>query len=124
MSTEISLPPEAQQILAQLQTFQQQIQATLLQRDSLNLHKIEIQKALEALQKVEENENVYKIAGPVLIKTKKSEIEKELKEKLEEIEVKMKSLDKLIKKLEEKIKERQEKIRAFLEGSASFGGAQ
>ena len=124
MSGEISLPPEAQQVIAQLQTFQQQLQASILQRGSLNLQKLEIEKALEALEKVKENESVYKITGPVLIKTKKSEVEKELKEKLEEIEVKIKSLEKLIKKLEEKIKEKQEKIKAFFEGSISFGGAQ
>lgn len=122
--SEISLPPEAQQILAQLQTFQQQIQATLIQKDSLNLQKIEIEKALEALEKVKENENVYKIVGPVLIKTEKSEVEKEFKEKLEDIEIKIKSLEKLLKKLEEKIKEKQEKLRSFLESSASSGAAQ
>ena len=121
---EISLPPEAQQILAQLQTFQQQIQATLLQKDSLNLQKIEIENALKELEKVKEDESVYKIAGPVLIKTKKSELEKELKEKLEEIDVKLKSMDNLLKKLEEKINEKQEKLRSLLEGSTSSGAAQ
>ncbi len=88
--TAVTLPPEAQQTIAQLQTFQQQLQATLVQKETLAVQKIEIEKALEELEKTEEEENVYKIVGPVLVKTKKEKLVNELKEKLEEIEVRIK----------------------------------
>ncbi len=123
MTERITLSPEAQQVLAQLQTFQQQLQATILQRDTLNLQKIEIEKALEELEKVNEKEAVYKLVGPVLLKSTKKELASELKQKLEEIEVRLKSLEKLAGKLEEKIKEKQEKLRTLL-GAASSGAAQ
>ncbi len=119
MKNKIILSPEAQQILVQLQTFQQQLQATILQRDSLNLQKIEIEKALEELEKVGEREIVYKLTGPILLKTTKKELESELKQKVEEIEVRLKSLEKLVHKLEEKMKEKQEKLKSILEGSPS-----
>lgn len=117
--TAVTLPPEAQQVIAQLQTFQQQLQATLIQKETLTVQKIEIEKALKELEKTEEKENVYKIVGPLLVKTKKERLVNELKEKLEEIEVRIKSLEKVAKKLEEKIQEKQEKLRSFFEGSTS-----
>ncbi len=120
MTERISLSPEAQQTLVQLQTFQQQLQVTMYQRDSLTLQKMEIEKALEELEKSASNE-VFKIAGPVLIKTNKEKLIAELKENLESIELKLKSLEKQEEKLREKIKEKQEKLRGILETGEKAG---
>ena len=65
--TEMKLTPEAQQILIEMQASQQQIQAVLMQKESLNLQNVEMDKALEEMKKTKEKE-VFKIVGPVLIK--------------------------------------------------------
>jgi prefoldin beta subunit len=111
----ISLPPETQQTLMQLQTFQQQLEMVLLQKNSLTVQKTEIEKALEELEKTEEGKDVFKIVGPILVKTTKENLISELKEKLESIELRLKSLEKQEEKLREKIKEKQEKLKVFLE---------
>lgn len=110
---EIKISPEAQQILIEMQTYQQQMQAVLLQTESLNLQNIEIERALEEMKKSKEKE-VFKAVGPILIKADKTEVEKEFNEKKELINVRLKSLKKQEERLKEKITEAQEKFeRAF-----------
>jgi len=104
---EIKISPEAQKTLIELQTFQQQMQTVLLQRESLNMQNMEIDKALEELNKTE-HDDVYKAVGPILIKSTKKELSKELNEKKETIELRLKSLQKQEKRLKEKLKESQE----------------
>jgi len=106
---EIELTPETQQILIELQTFQQQVQTVLIQKESLNLQNIEIEKALEELKKIT-NEDVYKAVGPILIKSNKKDLETELVEKKETISLRLKSLQKQEDRLKEKLKESQEKF--------------
>jgi prefoldin beta subunit len=107
--SEMKLTPEAQQILMEMQASQQQIQAVLMQKESLNLQNAEIDKALEEMKKTEEKE-VFKVVGPVLIKAEKTKVEKEFEEKKELIDVRLKSLKKQEDRLKEKIKESQEKF--------------
>jgi len=110
---EIKLSPEAQQILIELQTFQQQMQTVLLQKESLSIQNMEIDKALEELKKTEHND-VYKAVGPILIKSTKEELSKELDERKETIELRLKSLQKQENRLKEKLKESQEKFEEIL----------
>jgi prefoldin beta subunit len=114
MEEKISLSPEAQQTLLQIQTFQQQLQNTLIQKETLNLQKLEIEKALEELEKIDEKKDVFKVVGPILVKSDKKDVEKDLKEKLETINLRLKTLDKHEEKLKEKIKEKQEKLQHIL----------
>lgn len=117
--TEIKLTPEAQQTLIEMQALQQQIQAVLIQKESLNLQNAEIEKALEEMKKSKEKE-VFKAVGPVLIKAGKKEVEKEFAEKKELIDVRLKSLKKQEDRLKEKIKESQEKFeKAFKKEEAA-----
>jgi len=106
---EIELTPETQEILIELQTFQQQVQTVLIQKESLNLQNMEIDKSMEELKKVV-NEDVYKAVGPILIKSNKKDLETELKEKKETIDLRLKSLQKQEDRLKEKMKEAQEKF--------------
>ena len=111
--SEIKITPEAQQILIDLQTFQQQMQTVLIQKESLNLQSIEIEKALEELKKAT-TEDVYKAVGPILIKSTKKDLEEELSEKKETLELRLKSLQKQEDRLKERLKESQEKFEEFL----------
>ena len=110
---EIKLTPEAQQALLELQAFQQQIQTVLIQKESLNIQNIEINKALEELEKVKK-EDVFKAVGPILIKSEKEKLKKELKERKETIDLRLKSLQKQENRLKEKLEECQEKLEESL----------
>ena len=113
---ELKLTPETQQILIELQTFQQQMQTVLLQKESLNIQSMELDKALEELKKAT-TEDVYKAVGPILIKSTKNDLEKELSEKKETLELRLKSLQKQEDRIKEKLKDVQGKFEDFLKSS-------
>lgn len=100
---------QAQQLLNQAQAYQQQLQAILTQKETLNFQLMEIKKALEEMEKSSEKE-IYRISGPILIKTNKEETKKDLKEKEELINLRVKTLE----KSEAKIKSQIEGLRAKL----------
>jgi len=111
---DVKLTPEAQQMLIQHQTFQQQLQTIMLQKESISGQSVELEMALTELKKADAKEEVYKAVGSILIKSTKSELEKELREKKETIEVRLKTLDAHENKLREKMKQNQEKLEAIL----------
>src|SRR3989344_3148867 len=122
----ITLPPEAQQLLVQMQTFQHQYQTINMQREALSMQKIESEKALEELKKAKDKEDVFKIVGPVLVKSTKSELIKELGEKKETGELRLKSLEKQEERIREKLEEIQKKLEEYLKGAMpqGMGGAE
>ena len=79
----------------------------------------EVEKALEELEKV--NDDVYKSVGPILVKTNKTSMKKELEENKEETELKLKSLETQEKRIKEKIKEGQEKFQKLVPKSGEGG---
>lgn len=113
--SEIKLTPETQQMLIELQTFQQQMQTIIMQKESLNIQNTEIARALEELKK-STTEDVYKAVGPILIKSTKKDLDKELTEKKEIIDLRLKSLQKQEDRIKEKLKEVQGKFEEFLKG--------
>jgi len=116
MADSMALSPQMQQLLLQLQTFQQQYQTVALQKESLMIQKMEIEKALEELAKVKGKEEVYKAVGPILVKSTKENMTAELKERMETIGLKLKSTDKQEEKLRARIKELQENLQESLKG--------
>jgi len=122
----ITLPAEAQQLIVQMQAFQQQYQTLNIQREALSLQKIETEKALEELKKAKDKEEVFKIVGPVLVKSTKSELVKELGEKKETGELRLKSLEKQEERIREKLEEIQKKLEEYLKGAMpqGMGGAE
>jgi len=110
---EIKITPEAQQILIELQTFQQQMQTIMIQKESLNVQSMEMDKALDELKKTT-TEDVYKAVGPILIKSTKKDLDKELSERKETIDLRLKSLQRQEDRIKEKLKEAQEKLEEFL----------
>lgn len=110
---EIRLSPETQEILIELQTFQQQTQTVLIQKESLNIQNMEIDRALEELKKTT-SEDVYKAVGPILVKSNKKDLEKDLAERKETIDLRLKSLQKQEDRLKEKMKQTQERFEEIL----------
>src|SRR5215203_1454778 len=80
--SEQELPPWLREQLSRLQQLQQNLQAIMMQKQQVELEIVEIERALEELKKMEgDNNSVYKGAGPLLIKTKKEDVLKELEKK-------------------------------------------
>ena len=118
---EIRLPAEAQQMLMEIQMFQQQMQAVSVQKETLSLQNTEIEKALEELAKSKDSNDVYKAIGPILIKATAKSLEAELKEKKETIGLRLKSLEKQEARIRDKLKEVQEKLEGLIKSSQGKG---
>ncbi len=107
------LPPQIQHLAAQLQQVQQQLQMIIAQKAQLDSLIKESRDALEELQK-SEGEFAFKAVGNVLVKLKKEEVEKDLKEKIETYEVRKNMLERQESKLRERFSELQTKLKTSL----------
>ena len=118
------ISPEAQKVFIQLQQMQKQLQNIDMQKQSLAYQKMEIEKALEEVKKCEEKEEMFKIVGPILIKSSKEKLDKELGETVETIEKNLKIIDDSEKKIGEKMTSSQEKLQEMLkENKPATSGA-
>ena len=110
------ISPEAQKLFIQLQQQEKQLQNMDLQRQSLTYQKMEIDKALEEIKKCDEKEEMFKIVGPVLIKSSKDKLEAELTEIKNNIDKNLKIIGESEKKLEERMTSGQQKLQEMLKG--------
>lgn len=97
-------------LIAQFQAYQQQLQTILIQKESLRLQNLEIEKALEELEKTKEKK-AFKIAGQIMVLKPVEELKKELKELKENTELRIKSLEKSEERISEKLKNLQKEIK-------------
>jgi prefoldin beta subunit len=100
---------EVQQLLMQAQLYQQQMQSIMTQKETLKVQQLEIKKALEEMEKSAEA-HVYKASGPILIKSPKEDVKKDLADKDEFIKTRLQTLERSEKKVKEKIDELREKL--------------
>ncbi|PKK85185.1 MAG: prefoldin subunit beta [Thermoplasmata archaeon HGW-Thermoplasmata-1] len=113
------IPPHIQNQFAQLQQFQQQLQVVSQQRNQMEMQGREIEKALDALEKLEDGATVYKNVGALFVKTGgKKEVSDELGESKETLEVRIKSLEKQEARLKESLIEMQSKLRSAMNQAA------
>lgn len=105
------LPPQVQNQLAQLQQVQQQAQALMQQKGQVELLLKETEKALEELQKTEDDAVVYRAAGELLIKAKKDEVAKDLEEKKDSLDIRLKTLARQEERIQAKFTQLQDQIK-------------
>jgi len=115
------LPPWLKEQLARFNQLQQNLQAIQIQKQQLEIEISEIDKALEELKKLGENDTVYKITGPILVKINKDTVLKELEEKKELANTRSIVLTKQENRIKESLKEAQGKLDEMLRGMS--GGA-
>jgi prefoldin beta subunit len=125
--SEQELPPWLREQLSRLQQLQQNLQAIMMQKQQVELEIVEIERALEELKKMEgDNNSVYKGAGPLLIKTKKEDVLKELEEKKELSNTRVTVLGKQETRVKDNLKEVENKINTMIRqmqsGAAGSGG--
>jgi prefoldin beta subunit len=112
--SEQEIPPWLREQLSRLQQLQQNLQAILMQKQQIEVESMEIEKALEELKKLGEDEVVYKTAGPLLIKTKKDDTIKELEEKKELSNTRLLVLGKQESRVKDNLKEVENKINEMI----------
>lgn len=100
---------ESEKLLGEAQVYQQQLQTIMSQKSTLSMEANEIKKALEELGKTKEK-HVFKMSGPLLIKSQTKDAKKDLKEREERIDLRLKSFEKQEKALKEKIEGLRERI--------------
>jgi prefoldin beta subunit len=109
------LPPWLREQLSRLQQLQQNLQAIMMQKQQVELEIVEIDRALDELRKLEGNNAlVYKSAGPLLIKTKKDDVLKELEEKKELSNTRLTVLAKQETRVKDNLKEVENKINTMI----------
>ena len=122
MSSGQQIPPWLQEQLMKMQQAQQNLQAIMMQKQQLEMEKVESDKALEELKKASDDDTVYKHTGSILIKSNKSELIAELEEKKELSDTRSKVLAKQEERIKESIKEQESKINEMVKGNLSQGG--
>ncbi|MCX8197907.1 MAG: prefoldin subunit beta [Candidatus Micrarchaeota archaeon] len=105
-----------QKQINELQELQRQLQFISAQRQQLSIQIEEIKLAEEELSKSEKS--VYRMVGPLLFETTKSEASEDLKGKKELFEMRANSLA----KQEERLKPRFEELRSSLEKALQAQG--
>ena len=114
------MPPWLQEQLMKLQQSQQNLQSIMTQKQHLEMEKVETEKALEELKKVRDD-NVYKYAGSILIKSTKKDLIDELEERLEMSKTRSTVLEKQEIRLKETLKEQETKITEMMKGGTGSG---
>jgi prefoldin beta subunit len=104
---------EAKKMIMEFQAYQQQLQSLVMQKESLKLQDLEIDKALEELENSKQK-TAYKITGAVMVSKPVEDIASDLKETKEAISIRMKSFEKTEQRITDRLKEMQEKIRGMV----------
>lgn len=106
----MDMPQNIQEQLNQFQQVQQQAQSIAMQKQTLTLQINESKKALDELSKTADDQDVYKTAGPLLIKTTKTGSEADLKDSIEMLEIRQKTIEKQEKRITGKLEELQKNL--------------
>lgn len=106
----MDMPQNIQEQLNQFQQVQQQAQSIAMQKQTLTLQINESKKALDELSKTADDQDIYKTAGPLLIKTTKTDSEADLKDSIEMLEIRQKTIEKQEKRITGKLEELQKNL--------------
>ena len=108
----MKIDKETQEKLQDLQLAEQNLQNFLMQKQAFQIELNETEEAIEEVKKTEEE--VYKIAGQIMIRAKKAEILKELEEKRTILGLRIKSIENQEKNFSEKSEKLKREIEAKL----------
>ncbi|HDD31129.1 MAG TPA: prefoldin subunit beta, partial [Thermococcus litoralis] len=78
-----NIPPQVQALLGQLESYQQQLQLVVQQKQKIQVELNDAKKALEEIEKVKEETPIYKTVGTLIVRATKAKALEELKEKVE-----------------------------------------
>ena len=119
MSSGQQMPPWLQEQITKMQQSQQNLQSILAQKQQVEMENTESDRALEELQKANDDEQVFKYAGSILIKSDKKTLIEELEEKKELSKTKIIVLKKQEERLKVSLQEQEKKIQEMLKNPTS-----
>lgn len=111
---ESTLPPQVQERLLRLQQLQQTLQSVLGQKQQVEMELMEIDQALNELQKLAEDAVIYKAAGSLLVKSEKTRVTTDLNERKELLKTRVTVLGKQEERLRGQLKDVQTKLQQDL----------
>ena len=114
MSAGQQMPPWLQEQIGKMQQSQQNLQSILMQKQQVEMENVESDRALEELKKASDNDQVFKYAGSILIKSDKKSLIDELEEKKELSKTKSTVLTKQEERLKTSLQEQEQKIQEML----------
>jgi len=109
----MEVPEETKRMIVEFQNYQQQLQGVLIQKESLKLQNMEIDRALEELEKTKQT-SAYKITGQIMISKPVKELKEEMNELKEMIDLRVKNLEKGEERISTKLKDLQEKLKEVI----------
>tara|TARA_Y100001949_G_C15818994_1_gene256872 strand:+ start:86 stop:457 length:372 start_codon:yes stop_codon:yes gene_type:complete len=118
------VPPWLKEQLERYEQLQQNLQSVLVQKQQVDLESIEIDKALEELNKSADDVKVYKSAGTVMVSSNKADVVKNLTESKDLSNTKITVLNKQEERLKESLKEVQEKLDEAMKRSTTGANTQ
>jgi len=119
MASGQQIPPFLQEQLLKMQQAQQNLQSIMAQKQQLEFDQLESDKALEELKKAGDDDDVYKHAGSILIKSTKKDLIAEIEERKELANTRATVLAKQETRIKETIKEQELKINQMVKSSSS-----
>jgi prefoldin beta subunit len=91
-----------------LQIMEQNMQNLLLQKQAFLMEMSETENALEELKNA--TDDVYKIIGQIMIKSKKAEVEKDLKHKKDILNLRIKSIEKQEDSIKDEVVKKRDEV--------------
>jgi prefoldin beta subunit len=114
MSAGQQMPPWLQEQISKLQQSQQNLQSIMAQKQQVEMDSGESDKALEELKKAGDDDQVFKHAGSILIKSTKNVLIEELEEKKELAKTQITVLTKQEERIKTSLQEQEKKIQEML----------
>ena len=99
----MEIDKETQNKIQEMQITEQNLQIILMQKQAFQAEINEVEAALEEVKS--SGEEIYRVVGQIMIKSKKNEITKELENKKNLLDLRMKSVNKQEELLEKKFAE-------------------
>ena len=116
MSGSAEIPPQVQNLFAQLQQLKAQMEALGRQKMQVEALLRDAENALEELGKVEENALIYKNIGELMIKASKDEVKEDLAEKKETYGLRQKTLERQEERGQKRYQQLQQQLQEALGG--------
>ncbi|WP_255191304.1 prefoldin subunit beta [Natronobeatus ordinarius] len=117
-----NLPPEAQEKIEELQGLQETAQTVAVQKQEAESTLNESKTALEQLEEMDEDTQMYRQVGELLVETTYDEAEEDLEEKVDTLEIRLETLEKQEDRIQQQFERLQEDLEQLLGGGAMGGG--
>lgn len=123
MSGSGEIPPQVQNQLAQLQQLKAQIEAVARQKMQVEAMLRDAESALGELEKLDNNSEIYKNVGELMIKASKEAVNEDLSEKKETFALRLKTLERQEERVQQRYQQLQQQLRESLGATTQTMGA-